>query len=425
MFPRHLKTLIVLASALVLALPVVAFAQTARVQGLGIQGDYIKDYTGIFPYPGTLPTVGNLVIGELGVDNLILGVDNRAVGAVLGNLWDGKAGTFAVYINQVTPAIGQGNANPGEVGTNAPDPNVNNNNSFDVEWGKAMGGMRLGARLRRAYISQEYTTPAGVTSELKFDPAAAPNGISLGRNIFGVGVGASFDWGSGTTADLGFHYDSRTASASGPLNGGLDQKEDSPTSFLFNGRLFWQWTPNAVVVPVVKYYSYDLGVQTTAAPTTGAIFKGYQVGGAVDWTLGQDDLLVWGITFAQNKVEQDANLLIVTGTPFTGTQATITETYTPQVFAALETHVNPWLTLRFGARNGAFHHVKIEAPTGPEKYERSDSPFQMELGTGIKIGTLQFDAVVNDALPFAGGYLFTGQTTPGPALTRITATYAF
>src|SRR5262245_38172562 len=80
MFPRHLKTLIVLASAVVLALPVVASAQTARVVGLGVQGDYIKDYTNIFPYPGTLPTVGNLVIGELGVDNLILGVDHRAVG---------------------------------------------------------------------------------------------------------------------------------------------------------------------------------------------------------------------------------------------------------------------------------------------------------------------------------------------------------
>ncbi len=421
MFPRHLKTLIVLATAALLVLPVAAFAQNARVGGLGVQGDYIKDYTNIWPYPSTLTSVGNMVIGELGVEDPSFGVDHRAVGAVLGNLWDGRYGTFALYINEVTSAIGQGQADPGEVGTNAPDPNVNDNNSFDVEWGKQFGNTRFGLRLRRAFAEQIYTTPAGVTSELKFDPAGG--GIVFGRNIIGVAGGLSWEWGSSTMADVAFHYDSRTASANGPLNGGLDQEEDNPAAYLFNARLMWQWQPNAVIVPLFKLYSYDLGFKTVGSPTVEASFKGWQAGGAVNWTLGQDDLFVWGITFAQNKVEQDANLLIVTPIPYAGIQNTITETFTPQVFAALETHVNPWLVLRFGARNGAWHKVKIEADANDEEFEFSDSPFQMVLGAGVKVGTLQLDAVVNDELPFTGGYLFTGNPVGGPALTRITATY--
>ena len=54
------------ALALFLALPVAAFAQTARVEGMALQGDYIKDYTGIYTYLSGVSSVGNLVYGELG-----------------------------------------------------------------------------------------------------------------------------------------------------------------------------------------------------------------------------------------------------------------------------------------------------------------------------------------------------------------------
>jgi len=80
------------ALALMLALPVAAFAQTARVEGMALQGDYIKDYTGIYTYLSGVPSVGNLVYGELG-SNAAATPTDRGVGAVLGNLWDGRFGT--------------------------------------------------------------------------------------------------------------------------------------------------------------------------------------------------------------------------------------------------------------------------------------------------------------------------------------------
>ena len=59
----------VIGSALMMALPVAASAQTSRVEGMSIQGDYIKDYTGIYTYLSQVPNVGNLVYGELGNTN--------------------------------------------------------------------------------------------------------------------------------------------------------------------------------------------------------------------------------------------------------------------------------------------------------------------------------------------------------------------
>ena len=112
MSSRMVKWLL-LASVLLIAFPVVAGASTSRVAGMGTQGDYIKDYTNIFTYPSCVPNVGNLVYGEFGVvtdydDNYseYFKTKDRAVGAVLGNLFDGKFGTFSFHMREISPALG-------------------------------------------------------------------------------------------------------------------------------------------------------------------------------------------------------------------------------------------------------------------------------------------------------------------------------
>ncbi len=47
MFTNSKRFLIAMLAVLI-ALPVVASAQTARVEGMALQGDYIKDYTAIY-----------------------------------------------------------------------------------------------------------------------------------------------------------------------------------------------------------------------------------------------------------------------------------------------------------------------------------------------------------------------------------------
>src|SRR5262245_50128796 len=108
MHSRWMRRSIAGALLLALTLPVVAQAQTSRVEGLALQGDYLKDYTGIFTYPSEISNVGNLIFGELGRSVTTTTVADRGVGTVLGNLWDGRFGTWGLHLRQFTPALGQG-----------------------------------------------------------------------------------------------------------------------------------------------------------------------------------------------------------------------------------------------------------------------------------------------------------------------------
>ena len=185
--------------------------------------------------------------------------------------------------------------------------------------------------------------------------------------------------------------------------------------------MWWQWEPNVMVVPVFKWYSYNLSTNFPA-PGPGATdntLKGWQIGAAGNWTVGSNDLFVLGLTFAQNKIEQEVDLF---GAGFA--VGNITETFTPQVFAALETHVNSWLTLRFGANKGAWHRTEFEDTGTPTDLIIHDSPFNMRLGAGVKVGSLQLDAILNDAFPHNGLNFISGNVT-SPMFPKVTATYAF
>jgi hypothetical protein len=416
---RWLKLSLALSAAL-MALPVVASAQTSRVAGMAIQGDYIKDYTGIFTYVNEVASVGNLIYGELGNYS---GTDtpfDRGVGAVLGNLFDGRLGVWSIHLREFTPALGQGDVtsspSPDDTGVLGADPNFNTMESFDLMWAKKFGTTSFGLRLNRSYGKLEGEPVGGPLTELTFDwTQANPN---LSRNILGIGAGIGFELNPNSTAELSVLYQTRTYEIAAPPAPTIE--DDGPTTYQVAARMFWQWQPNVMLVPVFKYHSYDLS-ETDGTVAFDNNLTGWQAGIAGNWSLGTNDLFVLGLTFAQNKFEQEEDVF---GAGFdTGT---ITETYMPQLFAALETHVNPWLTLRFGANKGAWHSVEFEdddpATGGRTKF--SDSPFNMSLGAGVKIGTLQLDGVLNQAIAQNGLYFISGSVNE-PLASKVTATYSF
>src|SRR5207249_4595966 len=119
-------------------------------------------------------------------------------------------------------------------------------------------------------------------------------------------------------------------------------QEDGSTTYQGAARMMWQWMPNVMVVPVFKVYSYDISSKSTAGGIDKHTLKGWQAGLAGNWALGTNDLFVLGATVARNEEKDDFG-------PASATDAfKETETFAPQVFAALETHVNSWLTVRFG-----------------------------------------------------------------------------
>jgi len=438
MSSRWISKFVVLSALLLMALPVVAFAQTSRLEGMTLQGDYVKDYTNMFTFPSTVVNAGNLAYGELGnTGGVGPVVGDRAFGSVLNNLFDGRFGTWAIHLRQSTPALGAGDLTPANPNTgNNSDPNTNNNEEFDIMWGRKLGTMSIGLRLNRSFWAEEVNSPT-VQTTLKFDPSAGfpptANSANLARNIMGFGGGITFEMNPNATVDVGLLYQSRTfENTTSPL-AGTNDKDNGGTTYLLSGRAMWQWQSNVMLTPLLNFYSYDLSRQAiTGAGTTSFdnTLKGWQAGVAANWALGSNDMLVWGVDFIQNKIEQDDALFIVGAPPpgvASGVNTDITESMFPRVFASLETHVNSWLTVRMGASKGAFQKIKIEPrAAGSTTTEITRSSFDMNIGTGVKLGTLQLDAVLaNNAFQFSNGLLGGANPSPGGFFPKVTATYSF
>jgi hypothetical protein len=421
---RNLK--IALAVLTLVALPVVAFGQTSRLEGMQLQGDYVKDYTNIYAYPSCLTSVGNLVYGEFGNTYApIYTANDRAVGAVLGNLWDGRFGTWAFHMRETTPHLGAGD----QTSVDAVDPNSNSAESFDLMWAKKFGTASFGLRLNRSFNEIE-TSTSTVKTTMAFGPHGAPNFFSrnFNRNLTGIGAGLGFEMNPTTNAELSILYQSRTYEQTTSPIAGTNEAEDQPTSFMLSARAMWQWQSNVSVTPVVKWYSFDLSnklISATQTQTFDNTLKGWQLGLAGNWTLGTNDLFVLGAAVTQNKVEQDTTMFDLTGI-YSGDYKELTESMTPLMFAALETHVNPWLTIRFGAEKGVFSTIEA-VPSDPvdNRVKFTTSTFEMMLGCGVKLGTLQFDAVVDRDFYHNLGWVGSGNAKTGGYFPKVTATYAF
>src|SRR5262249_32699870 len=283
---------------LMLVVPAVALASSSRVAALDVPGDYIKDYTGIFTYVSGVNSVGNLVYAEPNNGGV---VPNEAMGAVLGNLWEGRLGTWGFPMRRFAPTLGQSMAgNPlattGLLG--AVDPNVNGE-AFDLMWGHKMGNGNLGLRLNRSFISRE--VPAGT---------AEGNGNN-GRNIWGVGGGIGFALNPNMDVELAGEFQNRSFKGTN-INTPSTAEDNGGSTYMIAGRAWAKGGGNLMWVPVAKFYSIDLSSVNAATPavSTDSKLSGWEVGGAGNWSIGSDDLLILGLQIVGNKLETT-----VTGNP--------------------------------------------------------------------------------------------------------------
>lgn len=452
------------AAVLLLVLPVVAGASTARLMGMGVQNDFVKDYTNIFTYPSCLPNVGNVVFGELGqvTDydtnfSEFFTTEDRSFGAVLGNLFDGRFGSLGFVMREYSPALGvnfqpQVGLNgyfdeywfgtgfdtflpnnsgvfsglPGVIDPNVPgvtgDATFTNGygtEALDLMWGKKFDKLSLGLRFNRSFY--KLTNNSADFTEEGFDPTD--------RNITGLGGGIGFDISDRAMIEGALLWQSRTFKFDDPNGVVLATpgvfEDDGGGSYLASVRMTWQWKPDVMIVPVGRYYSFDLSSKFTPVggtlTTTDVKLHGWQIGAAGNWALNQNDLFILGLDFAQNVLENKT----------VGSEQKFTESLMPTMFAALETHVNHWLTLRVGGRKGVFYNNKLEdetvAPTDVTK--ESWSPFQFFLGTGVKVGTLQLDATLAQDFFHSPANYLTGTPNQAsdtyPLFPRVTATYSF
>jgi hypothetical protein len=402
---RKRLTRILSVVALAAVIPAVASASASRVAGLNVPGDYIKDYTGIFTYVSGVTAVGNLVYAEPNAGT-------EQVGTVLGNLWEGRLGTWGVHLRRFHPTLGQASVlDPMTVSAYQLAPGITfgdlntNGESFDLMWGQKMGTGSFGLRLNRSFISQE--TTAGTTE----------GDGTLGRNIWGVGAGFGFNMNEDTDVEIGALFQNRSFQGT-DFNTPDAAADDGGTTYLLAGRMFMKSSGNLMWVPVAKYYSFDLSSVDASVPAvrTDAQLTGWQAGIAGNWSIGSDDLLVLGLNFVGNRIE------VTNGTNPT---QEITENYYPNSFLALESHVNSWLTLRFGAQNAVLYSVKEELGSPVVTTTTKVHAFSYNMGAGTKIGSLMLDATLTSGFwnnPVSAVWNNGLGADPFP---RVSATYSF
>ena len=444
---RHLRSLALFVAALACFVPAQAFASSARIDGLGLQSDYVQDYVNVIHYPSTIVRYQNLVYGDLGIKDVSGGdlsdfEDNgtavpglqesaRGMGAFL-KLWNSMPGVFGVQLNE--------NATPISPAYGAEYWNRNRNESFNLLWGDDFGDMSVGFQVNRANSRAEAGTDVaapfdwtagGIGMPTSSNSRAIMNTINAGlgaepRNSFGVGGGISFGWdgmGRRHTADIGVQYRSLSLEqVSGAPGATLTLEDDGGTALAVNARSQFATSDNTYLTPVVNYWTTDMSTEFTdeATPANNTSFEnkvtGWNVGLAESWVMREQDLLTLGFAFGNQSVEYEDPA--PGGTPFDITYAT-----TPQLFGAVEVHPMSWFHVRLGASKSLMAKLEIEdtAPGGTT-VEIKDSPFGYTVGAGFRIGgRLDLDAVLNQDFAFTGGWVASGnEETP---FSRLSATY--
>ena len=385
------------ALSLLTVLPALAFASPARVEAMRVPGDYIKDYTGIYTYLSGVGSIGNMVYAEPS------GSGNQAMGAVLGNLFEGRLGTWGVNLRRFAPSLGQPMfGDPITTSNFVGDPN-NTGEAFDLLWGHKLGMGSFGLRLNRSFISN--VVAAGT---------AEGNGNGE-RNVWGVGAGFGFNMSSNTDIELSGLFQNRSFKGTN-INTPDAAKDDGGSTYQLAGRAMMKAGGNLVVIPVAKLYSFDLSEVDAAALKTTQKLTGWQFGMSGDWSIGSDDLFILGAQFVGNHLEQTVGA---------GAKSDGKETFYPNVFMGLETHVNSWLTLRFGAQNAMMYSIKSESGSPVVTQTQKLHSFDFNMGAGVKVGSLAFDATLNPQFwnnPVSG--TFNNGVGPSP-FPRVSATYSF
>jgi hypothetical protein len=443
---RHLRSFALSVAVLACFVPAQAFASAARIDGLGLQSDYIQDYVNVIHYPSTIVRYQNLVYGDLGIKDESGGdlaefEDNgadvpalqnsaRSMGAFL-KLWQGMPGTFGVQLNE--------NAGPISPAYGADFWNRNRNESFNLLWGDEIGSMAVGFQVNRSNSRAEAGddvaapfdySPTGIIIPGVTNTRAIMNAINAGlgsdgRNSFGVGGGISFGWdgmGRHHTADVALQYRSLSLEQrSGAPGAAIILEDDGGMALAFNARSQFATSDNTYLTPVINYWTADMSTQFTdeATPANDVSYdnsvSGWNVGLAESWVLREQDLLTLGFAFGSESAEYDDPA--PGGSPFDISYST-----TPQIFGAAEIHPMSWFHVRLGASKSLMSKLEIEDTLAGTSVELKDSPFGYSLGAGFRIGgRLDLDAVINQDFAFTGGWVASGnEETP---FSRLSATY--
>jgi len=447
MFQRKLMTVLSLAAVIALTAGE-SQASLSRVEGMGLSvptlSQFTDDYVNIYYYPASVVRQNNLVLAELG--NNPSGLSDT--GVFLPSSVTSTEQSFTVIRN--FPRFG---VIAFQMKQNAQNQIFTsgslNNEQLDAIWGKAFSQFDFALRLDITNSSFEETddTAPGAFNRVKgFDPANPFDPYpfaGFGANqILGGGIELNT---MGITPAITLHLsnDNRIEGAATYRKYSLDRtatvggvqgehfEDDGGASYALQARAFLNQGDRHVWVPAAWYVNDDLSWRVENFPAPGDVrsadekYQSLGVGISDNMRVNDNNLLLWGVTVAQNKHTFERSDAFVAA----GEQSTLEEktTVMPLVFAALETDATRWLKVRIGASR-AMANERVEdttfgtpSTTVTDKTRTSD--FNFSLGTGIRWNNLDIDMTLNEKFPLTGGYILSGdRSTP---FTRASATYHY
>jgi hypothetical protein len=377
-----------------------ALATTSRVQALAGAGSYINDDSDVFRWYGTLPSYSKMVMAEVGD---IRFTEDGSYYQALGfthdwgeDHWLGTWGIFLLrnsiedgsfYLFNPLPTLGLGSGHP--------------STKFALTWGKDLGGVALGVMFTR--------------SDVMFQ---LPDGAENTLNFMTIGAGVRWDISEAAYSDIAFTL----GMAGGDTLGGFDKN----MSYNFEGRMFYEFTDNATLVPYIGYRAAEYSLEDIAA-TSGDKWSDLMLGASFDFDVNTNNMLVFAteLEFYNWEPSKKAE----------GDEQEFSATVLPRFYVALESDITSWFTARVGANKTM---VKITAKdsdgdevivTDPRLMylidESSMEDFMWFLGGGFHVGEWDIDAVFDPSMPFRLGYWMTGYSSSEPPIGRVSATYRF
>ncbi|HLQ67088.1 MAG TPA: hypothetical protein VK123_07655 [Candidatus Limnocylindrales bacterium] len=432
------KLIVSLCVAVLLAITAgVSQGSVSRMEGMGLNvptlSQFTDDYANIYWYPTSVVRQNNLVLAEIG---------NNPTGDV--NPVETLDQSYTVIRN--FPKIGAIAFKMAQSQNNVFTASGNlNNDQLDLIWGKALSALDFAVRVdaTNSYFTRDTNAPSSFEARgfSAFDPGPViPGFVAIDQNAI-VGNPIEINtWGVTPSVALHFGQDDRLEVAGtyrrftfnrDATPGTVSWKDGGNPSYGILARAILHRGGTHTWFPAGWYVNDDLswemrGVLANTI-TADETYKSYGVGISDNMRVNDNNLLLWGATFGQNKhsyERTDANTGGPAGSRHTFTDKTTAE---PLVFAAVETDATKWLKLRIGASRGHMvsrtESADFAAVPNTSTTKTRTSDFNLGIGTGIRWNNLDIDMTLNQQFPLSGGWVLSGnQQTP---FNRVSATYHF
>ncbi len=381
---------VLLAVLVVFVLASVASANRTRVATMGMTDILMWDEENIFWCPALATGYPNELIAEMPSYPPASEHGNASLGAFLTNDEMASMGVLGLVVNRPV--------------TSVPDTFLQPTPSFDLIYGRSLGGFGLGAMITVARNSSSYS----------LDDTTSIDRSSM---IFGITPGLTFTMGERGSVDIGFGYEMRSFSNENTI---INAKSEADGAMGLEAGLR-AMLPMGQYVFLIPHFGFGMSklnwktvvdtVTTKYTDSDGSMFGG---GIGLNIMPFEETTVLAGFDLAMMSEENSSFMY--------PDSINKTSAMTPMLVFGAESRFNSWMVGRVGASKTFFASQKTENYDGSESSSATDS-FQMALGLGMTFGDFNLDVKLHEDFLFAGPEFIGG--TGNPPNVMISAEYNF